>query len=285
MNASTDPRSLAERFHALHFTDEILVLPNAWDHASAALIAAAGFPAIATTSVGLAVANGLPDGENLSREQNLGFAAAIAARAGLPVTADLEAGYGLEPEAVADTVAAAVAAGLAGCNIEDVAPGSGKLMDFDLAVARIRAGAAAARAAGSPFVLNARTDPYLTNEGDADTHFDAAVRRANAFLEAGATSVYVPGVTDAGTIGRLAAAIDGPLNAHVIGGRASPDLDAYRRLGVRRLSLGGSLMMAALTAVRDTLAAIRGGDLGFAAGTMSNGEMNALMRQWSDASG
>jgi 2-methylisocitrate lyase-like PEP mutase family enzyme len=205
-------RDKAARFHAMHTEGDVLVLPNAWDHASAALMAAAGFPAIATTSVGVAAANGAPDGERMSRAQQIAIAGAIAARTDLPVTADLEAGYGTAPEAVAATVEQAIAAGLVGCNIEDVVPGSGKLMDFDLAVARIEAGSAAAKRAGMKFVLNARTDPYLAGFGDAAETFAEAVRRANAFLAAGAPCVYVPGVTDAETLGRLVKAIRGPLN-------------------------------------------------------------------------
>jgi 2-methylisocitrate lyase-like PEP mutase family enzyme len=221
----------------------------------------------------------------MGRAGNVGFAGAVAARAPVPVTADLEAGYGSEPDAVAETVTRAIAAGLAGCNIEDVLPGSGRLVDFELAVARIRAGAAAARAAGVEFVLNGRTDPFLVGFGDAETNFAEAVRRANAFLAAGAACVYVPGVVDGATIGRLVEAIDGPLNVHTIGGRRALGLDEYRRLGVRRLSLGGSLMMAMLAHLRDTLTAVRQGDYGFAAGAASNREMNRLMAGWSGRAG
>jgi 2-methylisocitrate lyase-like PEP mutase family enzyme len=217
----------------------------------------------------------------MGRAANIGFAGAVAARTTLPVTADLEAGYGADPAAVAETVSQAIAAGLVGCNIEDVLPGTGRLMDFDAAVARIRAGADAARAAGVDFVVNGRTDPYLVRFGDGEANFAEAVRRANAFLEAGAACVYVPGVTDAPTLERLVQAINGPLNAHTIGGRPAPTLAQFRDIGVRRLSLGGSLMMASLRHLRDMLVTIRTGDHGFAENAVGNAEMNRLMAAWS----
>ena len=281
MTVTDAQRARATAFNRMHTDGDVLVLPNCWDHASAALMAAAGFAAIATTSAGVAVANGLPDGENFGRDFQVGFAGGIAARTELPVTADLEAGYGTEPDAVATTVTRAIEAGLVGCNIEDVVPGSGELMPFDLACARIEAGVAAAQAAGLPdFVLNARTDPYLVGHGDGEAQFDEAVRRANAFLQLGAHSVYVPGVQDAATIGRLVQAIDGPLNVHTIAGRAMPSLDELRDLGVRRVSLGGSLMQAAATFVNATLAEIKAGEFGFAARATSARELGGLMKSW-----
>lgn len=286
MTVTDAQRARTTAFNRMHTEGDVLVLPNCWDHASAALMAAAGFAAIATTSAGVAVANGLPDGENFGRDFQVGFAGGIAARTELPVTADLEAGYGTEPDAVATTVTQAIAAGLVGCNIEDVVPGSGALMPFDLARARIEAGMAAARDAGVPdFVLNARTDPYLVGHGDADARFDEAVRRANAFLKAGAPSVYVPGVQDAATTGRLVKAIDGPLNVHTIARRAMPSLDELRELGVRRVSLGGSLMQAASTFVNAALAEIRAGDFGFASRASSTRELGGLMAPWLKAGG
>lgn len=280
MPLSDSQREKIEQFHRMHHQDEVLVLPNAWDHASAVLIADAGFRAMATTSVGYALTRGRPDGENLTRDQNLSHAAEIAACSPVPVSADLEAGYGTAPEAVAETVTRAIEAGLSGCNIEDVAAGTAKLIDYDLAVARIRAGAAAAAKLGAPFVLNARTDPYLVGHGDPDECFTEAVRRANAFLEAGARCIYVPGIVDRDTLARLAGAIDGPLNAHAIGGVGALSLADYHAAGIRRVSLGGSLMMSALAHVRDTLVAIRGGDFSYAKSAMRNGEMNALMDGW-----
>lgn len=273
--------TLAEKaaaFWALH-KDGCFVLPNAWNVPSAALIAEAGFPAVATTSAGVAFTQGLPDGEKLSRDRMIELCGAIARRMPLPVSADLEAGYGREPDEVAETIRAAIAAGLVGANIEDVDPQSGALFDFDLAVARIRAACAAADAAGLPFVVNARTDPWLVGFGSVQQNFDESVRRANAFLAVGAPCTFIPGPADAETIGRLASAVNGPLN--VLGGfrgAAAPPLAVLRQLGVRRVSLGGSLMLASYTAARRALEDILGeGVFDYANGAITNGQMAALL--------
>jgi 2-methylisocitrate lyase-like PEP mutase family enzyme len=280
MTRLDDLRRKAEAFRAMHFTGDVVVLPNAWDLASATLMAAAGFPVIATTSAGIAFAQGLPDGESLGREAMLEILGRIAAHSPVPVNGDLEAGYGPTPEDVAATVRGAIAAGLVGGNIEDADPRTGRLFDLDLSVARIRAGRAAADNLGVPFVLNARTDPYLKRVGDAEACFADAVRRANAYLEAGATCAFVPGPGDPDTVGRLVQAIHGPLNVLAgFAGRRGLSLDAVRRLGVRRVSIGGSLMLATATLVRRVLADIRTrGDFDYAIDAITNAEMDALMR-------
>jgi 2-methylisocitrate lyase-like PEP mutase family enzyme len=279
MSATSSLRDQAEAFSRRHRSGEIVVLPNAWDPGSAALMAAAGFPVIATTSAGIAYARGCRDGERLGRVGMMECVAAIIARSPVPVTADLEAGYGPAPEDVAETVRQAIGIGLVGGNIEDSDPRSGGLLDLDLAVARIRAGRAAAERLGVPFVLNARTDPYLVAGGNADTKFAEAVRRANAYLMAGATCAFVPGPGDRPTVERLVVAIDGPLNVlGAFAGRPSMALDELRRLGVRRVSIGGSLMLSVLTHVRQTLAGIRErGDFSYAVTAITNREMDAVM--------
>jgi 2-methylisocitrate lyase-like PEP mutase family enzyme len=276
--------SLAEKaaaFAALHESG-CFVLPNAWDMPSAALIAEAGFPALATTSAGVAFAQGLPDGESIGRSRMIETAGAIARRMTLPVSADLEAGYGPTPDDVAETIRAALGAGLVGANIEDVDPRTGKLFPFDQAVARIRAACDAANASGVRFVVNARSDPYLVGFGTPAQCFDEAVRRVNAFLAVGARCSFVPGPADAETIGRLAAAVKGPLN--VLGGfrgAAAPPLETLRRLGVRRVSLGGSLMLASYTATRRALEGIRdAGVFDYANGAISNGHMSTLLAKY-----
>lgn len=271
----------AEAFRDMHRGSDVIVLPNAWDHASAALMVAAGFPAIATTSAGIAFAQGWPDGERMGRARMLAVAGRIAAQCAVPVSGDLEAGYGSRPEDVAASVTGAIEAGLVGCNIEDADPHSDALFDFDLAVARIRAGRAAADRLKVPFVLNARTDPYLLRIGDQEACFAEAVRRANAFLDAGASCVFVPGPGDAETVGRLAQAINGPLNVlAAFAGRAGLSLADARRLGVRRLSIGGSLMLSTASLVRRVLADIRtSGTFDYAREAITNAEMNALMER------
>ena len=279
MNPLQTLQTRAEAFRQMHLGTDVVVLPNAWDHASAALMVAAGFPAIATTSAGIAFAQGYPDGERLGRARMLEVIGRIVAQSTVPVSADLEAGYGSTPEDVAATVAGAIEVGLVGCNIEDADPRTGHLFDFDLAVARIRAGRAAADKLKVPFVLNARTDPYLARIGDAEACFAESVRRANACLEAGATCVFVPGPGDSETVGRLAKAIHGPLNVlSAFAGRAGLSLAEARRVGVRRLSIGGSLMLTTATLVRRVLSDIRTrGDFTYAAEAITNRDMNALM--------
>ncbi len=279
MTATDTLRSRADAFRRLHLGPDMVVLPNAWDHASAALMVAAGFPAIATTSAGIAFAQGCPDGERLGRARMLEIAGRIAAQSAVPVSADLEAGYGRAPEDVAATVAGAIDVGLVGGNIEDADPRTGRLFDLDLSVARIRAGRAAADRLGVPFVLTARTDPYLVKGGDPEANFAESVRRANAYLEAGAICAFVPGPGDRETVGRLARAIKGPLNILAgRAGRAGLSLDELRRLGVRRVSIGGSLMLSTLAQVRTVLTGIRAkGDFDYAVNAITNAEMNALM--------
>ncbi|HVY04827.1 MAG TPA: isocitrate lyase/phosphoenolpyruvate mutase family protein [Burkholderiales bacterium] len=272
-----------EKFLRAHREPGIVVLPNAWDAGSAVMMADAGFAFIATTSAGIAFTMGLPDGQRVSRERMLEKVAEIAAAVDVPVSADLEAGYGDEPEAVAQTVRGALAAGAVGCNIEDATGRKDKpLYDFDLACERIRAGAEAARASGKPFVLNARTDPYLVRRGADAENFAEAVRRANAFREAGADCLFVPGSLDASTIERLAKEIDGPLNVLGARGGSASTLGVadLQRLGVRRISIGGSLCVATLGFAQQALRELAGhGRFGYAAGAPSNAAINALMEK------
>jgi 2-methylisocitrate lyase-like PEP mutase family enzyme len=271
----------AGRFSRLH-NNGCFVLPNAWDAASAMLACEAGFAAVGTTSAGVAFALGFADGEHIGRERMIAVASELARRLPVPVTADLEAGYGPAPDDVATSVRAAIAGGLVGCNIEDGDPRSGRLFDFDLSVARIRAGARAAHDAGLPdFVLNARIDTFLTRSGAAEECVSESIRRANAYLKAGARSVFVPGPVDARTIGALAKAIDGPLNAWGgVGDRLLP-LDELRALGVRRISLGGGPMLASYAfAKRAFQSAAAGQALEFAGAGQMFGELMGLMQKY-----
>jgi 2-methylisocitrate lyase-like PEP mutase family enzyme len=271
----------ASAFAERHRGPGIIVLPNAWDPGSAIVLADAGFPFVATTSAGIAFAQGLPDGQDLSRSRMLELVAQIAAAVEVPVSADLEAGYGPRPEDVAATVAGAVAAGVVGCNIEDSTGDRDRpLFGLELAVDRIRAGADAARASGLAFVLNARVDPYLVRLGTPGENLAESIRRANAYREAGADCLYVPGVTDADAIAELVREIDGPLNVLGARGGAPSALPAseLEALGVRRVSIGGSLAVAALALVRRAAEELREqGTFGYAGQAMSNSEANALM--------
>jgi 2-methylisocitrate lyase-like PEP mutase family enzyme len=272
----------ASAFAKRHREPGIIVLPNAWDPGSAIVLADAGFPFVATTSAGIAFAQGLPDGQHLSRSRMLELVAQIAsAVADVPVSADLEAGYGPRPEDVAATVTGAVAAGVVGCNVEDSTGDRDRpLFELELAVDRIRAGADAVRVSGLPFVLNARVDPYLVRLGTPRENLAESVRRANAYREAGAGCLYVPGVTDADAIAELVREIDGPLN--VLGARGGAPsalrVSELEALGVRRVSIGGSLAAAALALVRRAAEELRDhGTFGYTGQAMSNAEANALM--------
>lgn len=244
---TTRQRELADALRRLHAGPRMLVLPNAWDVATSRLVEEAGFAAIATTSAGVAWAWGYPDGERISRAEMLSSVARIAAAVGVPVTADMEGGYGTTAAAAAETARGVIAAGAVGLNLEDGLP-SGGLLDLTLHVERIRAAREAGEAAGVPIVLNARTDAFEIKEWDADRRFAEAVRRANAYGAAGADCLFVPHVSDGATIGRLAREITGPLN--VIAGPPAPPLSELERLGVRRASLGPRLVQATLGLVR-----------------------------------
>lgn len=274
------PHEKAAAFAAMHSDRGIIVLPNAWDPGSAVLMAEAGFPAIATTSAGVAFAQGLPDGQRIGRERMLALAGQIAAAVDVPVTADLEAGYGPRPEDVAATVRGAIQAGLVGCNIEDNSGDASRaLFELPLAVERIHAGHEAARGSGLDFVLNARVDPYLVRRGQDTENFAEAVQRANAYRAAGADCLFVPGPADLETIARLAREIDGPLNVlGARGGQGGLAVADLARVGVKRVSIGGSLSLAVLGFVRQALAEMRErGTFSYATGALSNSEANRIM--------
>lgn len=271
----------AARFAKLHESG-CFILPNAWDMPSAALVAEAGFPAIATTSSGIAMAGGILDGEKIGVDRMFAVVSEIARRVPLPVSGDLEAGYGPGPEHVAASVRRAIASGMVGANIEDKDPVTNKLFPLEAAADRIRAGAEAARAAGlADFVLNARVDPFLIGwSKNPDENFAEAVHRAKAYFEAGAKSIFVPGLYDAALIAKVAEAIrPAPLNVMVSTGRAMPPLEELRRAGLRRLTLGGSLMLASYGFTKRTLAALAGPDAAFdyAAEGITHAEMSQLL--------
>src|SRR5439155_22276327 len=184
MSATTQAQQ-AERFRALHTGPGLLVLPNAWDAISARLIEEAGFPAIATSSAGVAWALGYADGERISRGEMLAVVRRIASIVRVPVTADMEAGYGTTPEAAAETARGVIAAGAMGLNLED-GTNDGRLVDVGLQQDRIRAMREAGAAAGVPLVINARTDAFEVKDWSPTERLTAAVRRANAYRAAGA---------------------------------------------------------------------------------------------------
>jgi 2-methylisocitrate lyase-like PEP mutase family enzyme len=238
----TDLREKAEALRRLHAGPRALILANAWDVASARLVEVAGYPAIATSSAGVAFALGYPDGQRISRAEMLDMVRRIARAVKVPVTADVEAGYGTTAQAAAETARGVAAAGAVGMNLEDTGEG-GRLLPVELQVERVRAARAAGDTAGVPLVINARTDAFGVDDVADDRRPEEAVRRANAYLRAGADCAFVPFVADRAVIGRLAREIQGPLN--VLGTPGSPPVAELERLGVRRISIGGGLARAA----------------------------------------
>ena len=233
----------AKSLRALH-DDGVLVLPNAWDAGSAAAIAAAGAKAIATTSGGVAWSLGRPDGQVLTREEMIGQVGRIAEAVDIPVTADVEGGYGPEPEDVAATVRAAVEAGAVGVNIEDSRAPGGPLFDPREQAERLRAGRTAADRSGLPdLVINVRTDVFLFGIGDPQGRLDDVVSRASVYAEAGADSLFVPGLVDLETITALVKATTLPVN--VMAGPGAPSVAEFEAAGVRRVSLGTAVAQSA----------------------------------------
>ena len=262
----------ADRLRSLH-SGKILVLPNAWDVASARVVEQAGFPAVASSSAGVAAVLGYPDGQLVSRDEMLDLVGRMARALEVPLTADLESGYG----DAGKTVEAALDAGAVGMNLEDLASGGRDLL---VPIAAHEAAIGAARAAGDRrgvhFVINARTDVYLASVGEPESRFDHAVQRGRAYLAAGADCVFVPGVRDEETIGKLVKAIGGPIN--ILVGPGSPSVQRLAALGVARVSAGSGPQRAAHTAARRAAEELRDrGTCTFAEGIMTWSDVNALL--------
>ncbi len=232
----------AATFHALHRGPDILVLPNAWDAASAALMADAGAKAVATSSAAVAWAHGYADGDVLPVATLISALAEIARVLPVPLTADIEGGYSDDLAQVADTVRAVIGAGAVGINLED-----GR-RDPDLHARKIETAREAAAKAGVDLFINARTDVYLARLVEPDQAEAEAIRRGQLYVRAGASGIFVPVAKDPAEIGRLAAAIPAPLNIMSMGG--VPKAAALQALGVRRLSSATGLFRAAFGALQ-----------------------------------
>jgi 2-methylisocitrate lyase-like PEP mutase family enzyme len=245
----------AELLRKLHHGPRILILPNGWDAISALIIEDAGFPAVATTSAGVAAALGYPDGQRVQRDEMLQAVARIAKVVKVPVTADLEAGYATTPSEIADFARATVASGAVGLNFEDITgDDEASFVELNLQVEKIAALREAANSAGVPLVINARTDIFLLPIGPEESRFERTVERLRAYRKAGADCVFAPGVRDAETIGKLVKAIDAPLNILLQPGGAT--LRELEKLGVARASAGSGPHRSALTRLREVAAAL-----------------------------
>jgi len=239
----------ANQFRQAHTNPPMLVLPNAWDAASARILEQEGFRAIATTSSGVAAVLGYPDGQQISRAMLIESVMCITHVVACPVTVDIEAGYGNTLEEVLQTVRAVIEAGAVGINIEDSTKGHERtLFENSFQVGLLKAMRELAASMDIPLVINARTDVYLLFTGNAAARFDETVRRANAYREAGADCLFPIGVSDAQLIADLVQAIHGPIN--IMAGSNTPTIPELEQLGVARVSLASGLMRAALGHLR-----------------------------------
>ncbi len=246
MTAQTEK---AIQFRTLHRGPGALVLPNAWDVVSARIFEEAGFPAIATTSAGIAFSLGYPDGQRIAREEMIARIGRIARAVKVPVTADIESGYGSSAEEIARTTREVIEAGAVGMNLEDASHRRDQpLLQLELVVEKIKAAREAAAQLHVPIVVNARTDVYLLPGGNPDASYWEALRRLIAFRDAGAECVFAPGLNDAPTIARLAKDVACPLNILVAPG--TPSSADRAKLGVARVSVGSGFMRATLGLLR-----------------------------------
>lgn len=276
MDHSTGYAEAAARFVALHERPGAFVIPNPWDVGTARILHGLGFEALATTSAGLAFSLGKPDAEGaVTRDEALAHARLLVETVPLPVSADLENGFGDDPATVAETVRMAADAGLAGCSIEDATgEPSRPIYDFAHAVERVVAAVEAARAVGRPFVLTARAENFLYDR----PALDDTIARLRAFETAGADVLFAPGLADLGAIREVCAAVGRPVNVVMGLVGAAFSMDDLADAGVKRVSLGSSLSRAALGAflraareVRDT------GTFTFAADAIPFAEIQRLM--------
>jgi len=241
-------RAQAIAFRTMHHGPKILLLPNVWDVASARILEEAGFGAMATTSAGIAFTLGYPDGQKISREEMLARVGRIACAVKVPVTADVEAGYGDRPEDAAETARGVIEAGAVGMNLEDGADRPGQLVELSLQLEKIRAIRETALKSRVLLVLNARTDVYLEQVGAPENRYGETIRRLLAYRDAGADCVFAPGVRDVETIPRLVRDVQCPLN--ILAGPGFPSVPELEKLGVARVSLGSAPMRATLGLVR-----------------------------------
>lgn len=256
MRKSRSQAKKAEAFRALHHGDKILVLPNAWDVPSARLFEEAGFPAVATSSATLAASAGYPDGEQIPKDELFSIVRKIASTLAVPLSVDVEGGYGKTTPALKDTIRRLLRSGAVGLNIEDTVRSEGReLRSLKDQCARLQAIREVGDAAGVPLVINARTDAFLVSPGDEPARLEAAIRRGKAYEASGADCLYPMGLADPNAIRTFVAAVRRPINVMVRKGL--PTIPELERLGVKRLSLGPTSMYASLGALRKVAAELR----------------------------
>jgi 2-methylisocitrate lyase-like PEP mutase family enzyme len=264
----------AKRFSALHQASEAFVIPNVWDAASARLVAGLGFKALATSSAVSASVLGRADGQ-VTREEALAHARNIVLATHVPISADLEKGFGDAPEAVAETIRLAGEAGLAGCSIEDATGDKDKpIYEIGYAIERIRAAVEASRKLPFTFTLTARAENFLRGKPDlADT-----IKRLQAFAEAGADVLFAPGLPDLASVKTVCEAVSKPVNFMVGIRGQSFSLAELEQAGVKRISLATSLFRAAMSGLLEAAIEIReGGTFTYLDRSLTSAELNQLM--------
>ncbi len=275
----------AEDFRALHHGKRILILPNGWDVPSARVFEDAGFPAIATSSAGLLVSLGYPDGEVIGRDEFVSAVGRIARVLSVPLSADVVAGFGTTTKEVLVTVKAILRTGAVGINIEDFAHATKKLYPIERQVENVKAIRKLGETAGIPLVINARTDALRFAEGDEGARLKEAVRRAMAYRDAGADCVYPMGLVDAASIAIFVKALDFPINVMVRKGL--PPISELQRLGVARVSFGPSPSYAAMGLLKRAAKEMleKGTYENLIEGAITFDELNALAAPRADSSG
>ncbi|MFC8914794.1 isocitrate lyase/phosphoenolpyruvate mutase family protein [Streptomyces sp. WAC05374] len=272
-NTSADQRRKAETFRALHAADRPFVVANPWDAGTARLLTGLGFAALATTGAGFAYSLGRPDG-HVTREEILDNAAAIAGATHLPVSADLESGFGDKPEDVAATIRLAARAGLVGASVEDSTGRAGDpVRPLEEAVERVAAAVAAARELDFPFTVTARAENFFLGRPDlADT-----IRRLQAYEEAGADVLYAPALPDADAVRAVCTSVGRPVNV-LMGGALRLSVPELGELGVRRVSVGSAMSRAAYGALVRAAEEIRDrGTFTFGADALPYADLNSIL--------
>ncbi len=269
-------RDKAIRLRELHRPGEPVIMFNVWDAASGRILEELGAPAVATSSAAVAWLEGFPDGQHISRERMLAGVKRVASAVRVPVTADLEGGYGLSVQDAAATARGSIEAGAVGLNFEDTGE-PGTIVDIDLQCERLEAMVEMGQRLGVPLVINARTDVFLEDIGPDDAwRLQQAIDRGKRFLQAGAACVFVPGVTDEPTIEAIVKGIPGPVN--ILASVTSPPVPRLAQLGVARVSVGGAPYGHVLAHFRRAAEqTLREGTFNFASDRIPHAELNALV--------
>jgi 2-methylisocitrate lyase-like PEP mutase family enzyme len=271
-------RAKAQELRALHHTPKILILPNAWDVTSARLLEDMGFPAIATSSAAVANSLGYPDGQRISRHEMLEVVERIASAVQVPVTADMEAGYAGSTKEMEETARELLGAGAIGLNLEDSSNDESVLIELDEYMEKLHAIQAVSKSAGVPIVINARTDAYWWKDAKVGSRLAETVRRANAFREAGADCVFVPGLYNPSDIAHLRQESPGPIN--ILATPKTPPIPELQRLGIARVSFGSGGYRTAIGAFRKLVQeSIDSGTYNFMSDIAVTGAQNNALHQ------